>query len=187
MLHILILHQTTTHVSQAISRHWLLHIFILHQTTTIMRKDRDERVLLHILILHQTTTTGRVVLHIRSCFIFWFYIKPQLQTLRKARIIVASYFDSTSNHNTSLYSAILGTVASYFDSTSNHNKADDGLLHFQLLHILILHQTTTSQGVDGCKTLLLHILILHQTTTLLWLLIILPSCFIFWFYIKPQR
>ena len=75
-------------------------------------------------------------------FIFWFYIKPQLFRSDIVTDLVASYFDSTSNHNRN---AVWQSVP-------------------QLLHILILHQTTTCPHSDS--------------TTL--------SCFISWFYIKPQ-
>ena len=99
-------------------------------------------VLLHILILHQTTTTRALPWHYQSCFIFWFYIKPQLLSPISLHLRVASYFDSTSNHN----------------SPSARNRTA------RLLHILILHQTTTGCRSAACS----------------W------SCFIFWFYIKPQ-
>ena len=186
------------------------------------------------------------------CFIFWFYIKPQHNSCSITSIIVASYFDSTSNHNPWQHIFRCYYVASYFDSTSNHNRGHHHRFQDRLLHILILHQTTThsikfllthccfifwfyikpqrsslqSIGVSSCfifwfyikpqhflvdckrKTVasyfdstsnhnsisatlsiakLLHILILHQTTTFDALVSFTYSCFIFWFYIKPQH
>ena len=188
------------------------------------------KVLLHILILHQTTTITTSKNMLPSCFIFWFYIKPQpcapsawvrwgcfifwfyikpqpVRTEQCLRSVasyfdstsnhnflshsyrtsyVASYFDSTSNHNTSMRCCIRPEVASYFDSTSNHNVSTYSVSLNGLLHILILHQTTTFWFVIINFKLLLHILILHQTTTCTFEMGALSCCFIFWFYIKPQ-
>ena len=78
---------------------------------------------------------------------------------------VASYFDSTSNHNNIVINHQKSNVASYFDSTSNHNILPFAFFISKLLHILILHQTTTKHHSLYQWNLLLHILILHQTTT----------------------
>ena len=143
----------------------LLHILILHQTTTFISPINRCKQLLHILILHQTTTLlGRLQTK-DGCFIFWFYIKPQLN----------------------LGNLVNCEVASYFDSTSNHNVWRISVVYLQLLHILILHQTTTQCGGSRHARTLLHILILHQTTTALQMVNEQLRCFIFWFYIKPQQ
>ena len=76
-------------------------------------------------------------------FISWFYIKPQ-----QFRMTILAY-----------------KVASYLDSTSNHNTSANCSRSSKLLHILILHQTTTLQVVYQ---------VAHR-------------CFISWFYIKPQQ
>ena len=81
--------------------------------------------------------------------------------------LVASYLDSTSNHNEFCVNLIFEEVASYLDSTSNHNFNYCIRFSFLLLHILILHQTTTVSAYASVMRGLLHILILHQTTTLL--------------------
>ena len=99
-----------------------------------------------------------------SCFISWFYIKPQLARNCEKSLPVASYLDSTSNHNYLLKSYIINYVASYLDSTSNHNTVADRWSIVWLLHILILHQTTTQRLVND----------------------LVLCCFISWFYIKPQ-
>ena len=122
-------------------------------------------MLLHILILHQTTTSVSVVSSCPCCFIFWFYIKPQRLTLNTLQHHVASYFDSTSNHNMFVSCEECAAVASYFDSTSNHNQFKIQKVSDMLLHILILHQTTTITLKFFHHGMLLHILILHQTTT----------------------
>ena len=162
----------------------------------------------HILILHQTTTHHRTTMPPFGCFISWFYIKPQLILPFGFPNLVVSYLDSTSNHNcfithvgwvnvvsyldsTSNHNSYRGgidisKVVSYLDSTSNHNSNNFLLSSKELFHILILHQTTTL-GVSMSKmSMLFHILILHQTTTLMTIIWHSISCFISWFYIKPQ-
>ena len=99
------------------------------------------------------------------CFIFWFYIKPQPIVLAFPAGTVASYFDSTSNHNYKFDIVGGRTVASYFDSTSNHNCTEMA----SLLVIVASYFDSTSNHncfvINFTITLLLHILILHQTTT----------------------
>ena len=77
-------------------------------------------------------------------------------------------------------------VALYLDSTSNHNFPMLEIFTAMLLYILILHQTTTILSSKIHKLLLLYILILHQTTTMIMRSCFTSSCFISWFYIKPQ-
>ena len=120
--------------------------------------------LLHILILHQTTTSKELRKILTCCFISWFYIKPQLSSekLYYQLCCFISWFYIKPQHSCGSLKYCL--VASYLDSTSNHNSAF---------------------GQWPCS-LLLHILILHQTTTILRWNNFAISCFISWFYIKPQ-
>ena len=187
MLHILILHQTTTHRDSVYFRDSVASYFdstsnhnenveivplscvasyfdstsnhnLVKRSCTLVlvasyfdstsnhnmvRPKRYRKGLLHILILHQTTTFRMTMLAYKRCFIFWFYIKPQLQAHILLVCLVASYFDSTSNHNRRYRHRFWGVVASYFDSTSNHNSSSGVSSGASLLHILILHQTTT--------------------------------------------
>ena len=78
-------------------------------------------------------------------------------------------------------------VALYLDSTSNHNYLAANDNKNTLLYILILHQTTTANVIKFFFPLLLYILILHQTTTGIVIIWSSLSCFISWFYIKPQQ
>ena len=75
------------------------------------------------------------------------------------------YFNSTSNHNTlQNYHNAYGVV-SYFHFTSNHNIRLFRHRFIRLFLISILHQTTTTIGIK------------EQVR----------RCFLFPFYIKPQR
>ena len=166
--------------------------------------------LLHILILHQTTTTSVTGFSLAGCFIFWFYIKPQPLPACAVLPFVASYFDSTSNHNNNvlhrygregcfifwfyikpqhsisfgkkspscfifwfyikpqlnLHIVQHGFVASYFDSTSNHNGKS---FLSQCLSVASYFDSTSNHNTKG-----------GGGGTMF-------CCFIFWFYIKPQR
>ena len=64
------------------------------------------------------------------CILSKFYIKPQLYSCRREAIAVVSYRNSTSNHNTPLYS--------YWVQ--------------QLYLIEILHQTTTALAANGVSS-----------------------------------
>ena len=121
---------------------------------------------------------------------------------------VVSYRNSTSNHNGgSRYSDWL-EVVSYRNSTSNHNS-QWGLFSFAWLYLIeilhqtttpgygsfqqrvlylieILHQTTTIPDVHCNKPELYLIEILHQTTTTARGSILMCSCILSKFYIKPQ-
>ena len=121
LLYILILHQTTTRCKLFRFLLLLLYILILHQTTTTNATGIFAFMLLYILILHQTTTGGNSCTMDSSCFISWFYIKPQLLNQNQWNIWVALYLDSTSNHNYAVVVNKDGSVALYLDSTSNHN------------------------------------------------------------------
>ena len=72
-------------------------------------------------ILHQTTTIDFINARDRGCILSKFYIKPQLLTLSMLGIVVVSYRNSTSNHNSGGSPVAPGGVVSYRNSTSNHN------------------------------------------------------------------
>ena len=181
-----ILHQTTTTASEARSPSPLYLIEILHQTTTRLAKRLCSSQLYLIEILHQTTTMmERVMLKMRcillkfyikpqhgsSSFYLWFccillkfYIKPQPGRARTARRAVVSYWNSTSNHNSSRWSSA----------------------GIWLYLIEILHQTTTLfllfPILRGC--ILLKFYIKPQPSLLLGFEQI--GCILLKFYIKPQ-
>ena len=60
------------------------------------------------------------------CFLFQFYIKPQRESSCRRQHYVVSYFNSTSNHNMLLFFIVYLLVVSYFNSTSNHNRGRGG-------------------------------------------------------------
>ena len=83
-------------------------------------------------ILHQTTTRETAIPCLQCCILSKFYIKPQ--------------------HNLRLIVILL--VVSYRNSTSNHNSPVSGLWCHVLYLIEILHQTTTSGLILIDKVLL---------------------------------
>ena len=94
--------------------------------------------------------------------------------------------NSTSNHNYPRAAVKDGRVVSYRNSTSNHNWART----FSELLIVVSYRNSTSNhnsllGMSEKNTLYL-IEILHQTTTILSLGLLLGSCILSKFYIKPQ-
>ena len=124
---------------------------------------KKERLYL-IEILHQTTTGFQSVPRHRCCILLKFYIKPQLVRNYYGYSQVVSYWNSTSNHNKALRGPQNATVVSYWNSTSNHN----------------------CWSYTPAKILLYLIEILHQTTTCIRCGLILLSCILLKFYIKPQ-
>ena len=60
------------------------------------------------------------------CILSKFYIKPQHWEECPFYLWVVSYRNSTSNHNTPLYSYWVQQVVSYRNSTSNHNSSTYG-------------------------------------------------------------
>ena len=145
-------------------------------------------LLFHILILHQTTTEKirKIIalscfiswfyikpqrLHLswinkRSCFISWFYIKPQLDDV--IDLITSCCFISWFYIKPQLKIATLAQAAALFHILILHQTTTHFHFHITLLllfHILILHQTTTITSYQNMWILLFHILILHQTTT----------------------
>ena len=101
------------------------------------------RPLYLIEILHQTTTFLPASGTYPRCILSKFYIKPQLPMRVSLAVVVVSYRNSTSNHN-SRSSPYSGTA---------------------LYLIEILHQTTTDSVTWSDGTQLYLIEILHQTTT----------------------
>ena len=231
LLHILILHQTTTDRCNILCIYLLLHILILHQTTTGWRVLEWVARLLHILILHQTTTGNGVSLSKEGCFISWFYIKPQpslinlgtilrcfiawfyikpqraaerlsrevrcfiswfyikpqLQLHATEPILVASYLDSTSNHNLTCRQFMKTNVASYLDSTSNHNLFTSYINHVFCCFISWFYIKPQLHTIN-CSSELCCFISWFYIKPQLWhtSIHILESCFISWFYIKPQ-
>ena len=96
-------------------------IEILHQTTTIGGLSRFAFRLYLIEILHQTTTCSRANDNSERCILSKFYIKPQPIARVFHVLLVVSYRNSTSNHNTLILRSVSIIVVSYRNSTSNHN------------------------------------------------------------------
>ena len=96
-------------------------IEILHQTTTPAQSRRFSDLLYLIEILHQTTTRELLVLFPLGCILSKFYIKPQPLKLFLVALMVVSYRNSTSNHNSFKHAFFQEFVVSYRNSTSNHN------------------------------------------------------------------
>ena len=160
-------------------------------------------------ILHQTTTCSAIRLKSSCCILLKFYIKPQQFLNFSCDFVVVSYWNSTSNHNTSVPKIDDALVVSYWNSTSNHNFQPKGRSTIQLYLIEILHQTTTLRPASKrlLKLYLIEILhqtttnryaqiqgqtlylieILHQTTTIGTLYYICKGCILLKFYIKPQQ
>ena len=61
----------------------------------------------------------------KCCFLFCFYIKPQPSVSIGILLEVVSYFVSTSNHNWDEIHFGANEVVSYFVSTSNHNLIEE--------------------------------------------------------------
>ena len=141
-------------------------ISILHQTTTLDYWHLARKLLFLISILHQTTTSPPRERSLCCCFLFQFYIKPQLSPPGALPMPVVSYFNSTSNHNRTMTSEEIRNVVSYFNSTSNHNYTGVETSPLPLFLISILHQTTTTRLDASRPNPLFLISILHQTTTL---------------------
>ena len=161
-------------------------IEILHQTTTITSKPRKAFLLYLIEILHQTTTYERAAIPSLRCILSKFYIKPQLSCCRHYFRRVVSYRNSTSNHNVENGKNTLAAVVSYRNSTSNHNFAKSCILPFGVVSYRNSTSNHNLQPSILAVRLLYLIEILHQTTTRLPILLLLRSCILSKFYIKPQ-
>ena len=57
----------------------------------------------------------------QCCILLKFYIKPQPDNDSSLKVIVVSYWNSTSNHNSGARRKKKSSVVSYWNSTSNHN------------------------------------------------------------------
>ena len=116
-------HFTSNH-NIRLFRHRFIRLFlisILHQTTTLSYHPirQDSCFLFPFYIKPQLAD---FFLRFREgCFLFPFYIKPQRWPERPYGWRVVSYFHSTSNHNTTSQTVKMEGVVSYFHSTSNHN------------------------------------------------------------------
>ena len=158
------LHQTTTWLHGNCSCSALYLIEFLHQTTTSPGYFPFNQELYLIEFLHQTTTLMINWFVNMSCILLNFYIKPQQAISKYKNLRVVSYWISTSNHNQRVCHKSLRIVVSYWISTSNHNF-DPSILWSLSLYLIEF---------------------LHQTTTMNVLLIIVYSCILLNFYIKPQ-
>ena len=160
-----ILHQTTT-IFDCVACYLVLYLIeILHQTTTDLQNAPRDASLYLIEILHQTTTQAAIHVLITRCILSKFYIKPQLVSILVIELLVVSYRNSTSNHNSRLHQRWAVRVVSYRNSTSNHNISHCRAMSQGLYLIEILHQTTTTPVIETAELLLYLIEILHQTTT----------------------
>ena len=141
-------------------------IEILHQTTTDSESDTYAGRLYLIEILHQTTTLISVSSFSTSCILSKFYIKPQLPVALLRYVVVVSYRNSTSNHNSGTTTPNSALVVSYRNSTSNHNQNTRSIGR----SIVVSYRNSTSNHNRGrtlcgiCELYLIEIL--HQTTTL---------------------
>ena len=160
-----ILHQTTTPCPTLLHCHPLYLIEILHQTTTPEARPPVSPSLYLIEILHQTTTPQTLICRIVRCILSKFYIKPQPGQPSRVIMLVVSYRNSTSNHNSAFVIRSDTRVVSYRNSTSNHNSSALFPILLTLYLIEILHQTTTESLWEEC----------------------FRCCILSKFYIKPQR
>ena len=121
-----------------------------------------------------------------GCILSKFYIKPQLVRLPLLTLMVVSYRNSTSNHNSPVSG--LWFLALYLieilHQTTTLRKSTTTFARLYLIEIL--HQTTTSTWRKRRPPRLYLIEILHQTTTTLQCQVVLHRCILSKFYIKPQ-
>ncbi len=99
------------------------------------------------------------------CFLFQFYIKPQRESSCRRQHYVVSYFNSTSNHNDR--SRLLHIKELFLISILHQTTTGNAQVYGNawLFLISILHQTTTQRDVMKFCGKLFLISILHQTTT----------------------
>ena len=144
------------------------------------------KMLYLIEILHQTTTLISVSSFSTSCILSKFYIKPQLPVALLRYVVVVSYRNSTSNHNSGTTTPNSALVVSYRNSTSNHNSVIINLFSTPV----VSYRNSTSNHNNGCvfscDGLLYLIEILHQTTTVTATAPDVRRCILSKFYIKPQ-
>ncbi len=139
------------------------------------------------MFLHQTTTSQTPIPIHPWCFLYCFYIKPQLAMAVLTCIRGVSYIVSTSNHNFNQFCAEIDPGVSYIVSTSNHNstRARAGWRHG------VSYIVSTSNHNMQLRIVVPHtvflILFLHQTTTCRRRETGHSGCFLYCFYIKPQH
>ena len=99
------------------------------------------------------------------CFLFQFYIKPQRESSCRRQHYVVSYFNSTSNHNDR--SRLLHIKELFLISILHQTTTGNAQVYGNawLFLISILHQTTTPREYSRAEAWLFLISILHQTTT----------------------
>ena len=99
------------------------------------------------------------------CFLFQFYIKPQRESSCRRQHYVVSYFNSTSNHNDR--SRLLHIKELFLISILHQTTTGNAQVYGNawLFLISILHQTTTTEAPVPSASMLFLISILHQTTT----------------------
>ena len=110
----------------------------------------------------QLAMHGCMAMH--GCFLFQFYIKPQQEMCEWAANGRCFLFQFYIKPQRLPWRIVFRWVVSYFNSTSNHNVISEYMLSPSLFLISILHQTTTELVEDH----------------------FFEGCFLFQFYIKPQ-
>ena len=137
-------------------------------------------------ILHQTTTKRHAQTCTICCILSKFYIKPQHSCCCFRFFGVVSYRNSTSNHNREC--AIVSVTPLYLIEILHQTTTGQlNPLYTPSLYLIeILHQTTTRSCSEAMELELYLIEILHQTTTYIQYELILSSCILSKFYIKPQ-
>ena len=144
------------------------------------------KMLYLIEILHQTTTLISVSSFSTSCILSKFYIKPQLPVALLRYVVVVSYRNSTSNHNSGTTTPNSALVVSYRNSTSHHTQNTRSIGR----SIVVSYRNSTSnhnpESILKIDFSLYLIEILHQTTTEGERYAEFASCILSKFYIKPQ-
>ena len=111
----------------------------------------------------QLAMHGCMAMH--GCFLFQFYIKPQQEMCEWAANGRCFLFQFYIKPQRLPWRIVFRWVVSYFNSTSNHNVISEYMLSPSLFLISILHQTTTGNAWVSGDARLFLISILHQTTT----------------------
>ena len=96
-------------------------IEILHQTTTFDDRLRDRQCCILSKFYIKPQLIDSLYFLIQRCILSKFYIKPQHYAAQGAQMLVVSYRNSTSNHNSVYSTGLYPIVVSYRNSTSNHN------------------------------------------------------------------
>ena len=169
----------------AISSLYLIEI--LHQTTTNQwRRCNTGSCILSKFYIKPQHWQDEAQIDTR-CILSKFYIKPQQRQrfLGRARSCILSKFYIKPQHSQCVVVQLL--VVSYRNSTSNHNSAFVIESVTPLYLIEILHQTTTALLTLSLVVQLYLIEILHQTTTVQIRNDKGEGCILSKFYIKPQH